>query len=464
MFNRQKAKAETLKVKKMKILPVSHNTKQNSAVPSFKHKIVLDIGASNPRGSLKISAKTDDGKDIYTKSGVFVNDTPSGFNSSEDFVEKVSLIIKDTYDKVQKICKEKNLPEGEEKLSGIGVFVPGTVVGDKIAFIPNLKDKKDVSLTDVDFSEYKNDLINTPEKTGIDLSEDGFKFVVTKDLGGAGLGIAKILSKQDKLKEGDYIMGIMTGGGFGSVDIKVKHGMVEVETSESSSYLTHDFINHKMEKLGRMGVSVKSHIGRFMDTIGMQEMLPVVLKAGDARIVTNNEIHINNSNMELIDELLQDPRFRIKTMDEENTIIELDESNPKFVEKMKTSRSEAVNNYADSVSLIAVNKINDCLNKIVLVGPFAHGVNKHIKENQNIYKAKDLPDLINQKIKKRIKDVDLPSSDGLKKLYNFEVICDDSINFPNNTFAGDALLDENLSFVPNRGSWMDIPLQTLKSL
>ncbi len=448
----------------MKISAINNNCKNNTLNPSFKHKIVLDIGASNPRGSLKVSAKTDDGQDIYTKSGLYVNDTSSGFTSPEDFVNKLSAIIKDTYDKVQVICSGEDFKKGEEKLSGVGIFVPGTVLGDKIAFIPNLKDKQGDSLKNVDFTQYKEDLTSSPDKTGMEINNDKFKFVVTKDLGGAGLGIAKILAKKDMLNEGDYIMGIMTGGGFGSVDIKVKHAMVEVETSESSSYLTHDFINHKMEKLGRMGVSVKSHIGRFMDTIGMQEMLPVVLKAGDARLVTDNEIHINNSNTELIAELLQDPRFRVKDKDAESTVIELDESNPKFVEKMKASRIEAVNNYADSVSLIAVNKINDCLNKIILVGPFAHGVNKHVINNQELYGAKDLPELIMQKIEKRIKDVDLPSSEGLKNLYNFEVICDKEINFPNNTYAGDALLDDSLNFVNNRGSWMDIPLETLKNL
>lgn len=449
----------------MKILSSDINCKKNTLTPSFKHKIILDIGASNPRGSLKISAKTDDGKDIFTKSGVFVNDTPSGFESSEDFVKKVSAVIYDTYNSVQEVCKTQYLGKGEEKLSGVGIFVPGTVVGDKIAFIPNLKDKEGNSLENVDFEKYHDYLVNKFSfETGMDVNSRNFNFVVTKDLGGAGLGIAKILAKKDQLKEGDYIMGVMTGGGFGSVDIKVKHGNVEIETSESSSYLTHDFINNKMEKLGRLGVSVKSHIERYLNTIGMPEMLHTVLKAGDARIVTDNEIHINNSNRELINELLQDPRFRVKTMDKENTVIELDGSNPKFVEKMKASRIEAVNNYADSVSLIAVNKINDCLNKIVLVGPFAHGVNKHVKENQEDYGAKDLTELIEQKIENRINDVDLPSSAGLKKLYNFEVICDPSINFPNNTFAGDALLHDDLNFVNNRGSWLDIPLKTLKSL
>lgn len=67
-------------------------------------------------------------------------------------------------------------------------------------------------------------------------------------------------------------MSVVTGGGFGSVDIKVKHGNVEIETSESSSYLTHDFINNKMEKLDRLEVSVRSHFERYMDTIAMPEM------------------------------------------------------------------------------------------------------------------------------------------------------------------------------------------------
>ena len=43
--------------------------------------------------------------------------------------------------------------------------------------------------------------------------------VVTKDLGGTGVALAQMLAKRNMLKEGDYVMGVMTGGGFGSVDI-----------------------------------------------------------------------------------------------------------------------------------------------------------------------------------------------------------------------------------------------------
>ena len=121
-----------------------------------------------------------------------------------------------------------NLQPHDRKLSGVAIFVPGTTMvngkKDKIAFMPNLKDKEGNSLVDVDFSKYEKDMktLSYDELGGVDVNRSKFEFMATKDLGGAGLSIAKILSSRGELKEGDYIMGIMTGGGFGSVDIKVK--------------------------------------------------------------------------------------------------------------------------------------------------------------------------------------------------------------------------------------------------
>jgi hypothetical protein len=40
---------------------------------SFRQKIILDIGASDPRGSLKVLAQTDDGRDLYKKTGMYLN-------------------------------------------------------------------------------------------------------------------------------------------------------------------------------------------------------------------------------------------------------------------------------------------------------------------------------------------------------------------------------------------------------
>lgn len=460
----------------MKINTNTFNYKNNTKAPAFKHKIILDIGASSPRGSLKVLVTDDEGNDIFKKTGSYVNNTPNGFESPQDFTEKVIEIIKNTHQEAQSVIlqgiESGKYKAGEEKLTDIGIFVPGTTMGDSIAFMPNLKDKEEKSLKNVDFSNFKKSLLTkAATETGIEINKDNFGFVVTKDLGGAGIGIAQILAQRNELHDGDYIMGIMTGGGFGSVDIKVKNNIVEVETSESSSYLTHDFINHKMEKLGRLGVTVKSHIGFYMKAIGLPELTPLVLKAGDARIVTLNEMYIDNSNQELIDQILAKSKtvdgnhqFKIKRQENGKTVLMLDDSDTRFRAKMKRARVAAINNYADSVSLIAVNKINDCLNKIILVGPFAHGVNQYVIHNPNDFDAKDLPSLINNRIDSRIDEVDLPSSRELKKLYDLKVICDDSINFPDNTFAGYTITNNKLKFVQNRGSWFSMPLTVLKDL
>ena len=58
--------------------------------------------------------------------------------------------------------------------------------------------------------------------------------------------------------------------------------------------------------------------------------------------------------------------------------------------------------------------------------------------------------------------VNLPATRWLMDEYKFEIICDPKINFPDNTFAGDMLLDKKLQFTPNRGSWFSIPLKTLE--
>ena len=207
-------------------------------------------------------------------------------------------------------------------------------------------------------------------------------------------------------------------------------------------------------------------LGLVDDKENGDDILTRVLNAGDARIVTNNEFHIRKDINDLINAFLDEPhkRFIKKSENKDEIVVSIQANDPTFLAMMLKARTIAINNYADSVSMIAVNKINDNLNKIVLVGPFAHGVNAHIKNNSSIYKAKDLPDLIKQKVDKRIQDVDLPSTEGLKQLYKFDVICDEDINFSNNTVAGRIFLHPDFNFIPNRGGWMDIPKTTLAKL
>ncbi|MBQ4114133.1 hypothetical protein IJD34_01875 [bacterium] len=478
---------------------------------SFKHKILMDIGASNPKGTLKISAITDAGKLILKESGPnsYVNNTVKGFLNAQDFIDKIAKIIKRTYNKV--LLKDESgefaLSSTDKLLSGIAIFVPGTTYPDgeknnSIAFMPNLRDRTDKALTNVSFSEYEKSLLNGVE--GISVNSEGFKMVVTKDLGGAGVALAKMMAKKNMLNEGDYIMGVMTGGGFGSVDIKVRNKVVEFETSESSSYIAGNYeaydkiskiidetinsddpieefkklkANNNLRlkediqvlgKLGRQGVNVKSHIGSFCSEIGRKDLFKLLQAVGDARIVEMNRMCVSEKDTELLEKIrsLKDEFVEIESISDGKIAFEMNEE---FFGKelLKKARTTAVNDYANSISLISINKINDCINKVVLLGPFAHGVNQYVKTHSEDFEgAKDLPELIIRKIRTNIdeKHADLPSTAKLMDLYGFQIICDKDLNFPDNTVAGDVFLNPKFKFTSNRGSWFGIPLGSLKTL
>ncbi len=478
---------------------------------SFQHKILIDIGASNPKGTLKVTAITDAGKRIFKEStaNAYLNDTVKGFNGAEDFINKVARIIKRTYNRV--LLKDKSglfpMSPQEKMLSGVAVFVPGTTIAlsgqnNGIAFMPNSRDKNDVALSNVDFSTYQEYLKTASAKdSGIEVSPD-FNMVVTKDLGGTGVALAQMLAKRNMLNEGDYVMGVMTGGGFGSVDIKVKNNNVEFETSESSSYIAGNYAaydtiaslfesalnstdpkaalealkkdNNKrlreeiqvLGKLGRQGVNVKSHIGSFCTEIGRKDLFKLLQAVGDARIVEMNRLCVSEKDTELLEQLrsLKNEFIEIESTTDGKVAFEMNED---FfgADVLKNARTVAVNDYANSISLISINKINDCVNKVVLLGPFAHGVNQYVKTHSEDFDgARDLPELIKRKIKTNvdIKHVDLPSTEKLMDFYNFDVICDTDINIADNTVAGNIFLDSKFKFIPNRGSWFSIPLNTLK--
>lgn len=479
---------------------------------SFQHKILIDIGASNPKGTLKISAVTDAGKQILKQKGnLYLNNTVKGFVDGNDFIAKLAKVIKRTYERV--LLKDKSgecpLSPTDKLLSGITVFVPGTTIAlngrnNGIAFMPNLRDKNDLALTNISFAEYEERLKTLPsEETGIKINPETFNMIVTKDLGGAGVALAKMMVKKNMLKEGDYIMGVMTGGGFGSVDIKVKSNNIEFETSESSSYIAGNYAvydgivdiidstinsenpieklkelksdNNKilkdniqvLGKLGRQGVNVKSHIGSFCTEIGRKDLFKLLQSIGDARIVEMNRMCVSEKDKELLDKIRQykDEFNEIESTNDGKVAFEMNE-NFFGADILKKARTVAVNDYANSISLISINKINDCVNKVVLLGPFAHGVNQYVKTHSEDFDgAKDLPELIIKKIRTNIdeKHADLPSTEKLMDLYKFEIICDSDLNFPDNTVAGDMFLNPKFKFTNNRGSWFNIPKSVLKN-
>ena len=477
---------------------------------NFRYRFLMDIGASNPKGTVKISVLTDAGKLIFRENSPnsYLNDTVKGFDGAKDFVNKIYDVIRKTHNKVLLKHKSGEFPLSPKDLllSGVAIFVPGTtfMMNDKssfISFMPNLKDKNGDSLTNISFRDYNKRL--ETQDNAIQINKDNFKFVVTKDLGGSGAALARLMAKKKMLKEGDYVMGVMTGGGFGSVDIKVKNKNVEFETSESSSsvagnYQVYDQIaglidnslkadsqeeywkklreNHNLElkdklqilgKLGRQGVNVKSHIETFCKEIDRGDLVELLQGVGDARIVEMNRLCVSAKDTELLEQLRNKKGdFReIESTTDGKIAFELREDGNFNPETLRRGRTEAVNAYANAVSLISINKINDCVNKVVLLGPFAHGINQYVKmHSEDFGGARDLPELIEKCIVTNIdsKHIDLPSTRRLMDLYKFQIICDPELNFSDNTAAGDLFLHPKCSFVQNRGSWFDIPLNVLK--
>ena len=180
-----------------------------------------------------------------------------------------------------------------------------------------------------------------------------------------------------------------------------------------------------------------------------------------------NRMCVSKNDTELLEKIrsYKDEFVEIESTTDGKTAFELNEE---FfgADLLKRARTTAVNDYANSVSLISINKINDCLNKVVLLGPFAHGVNQYVRTHSEDFDgAKDLPELIIKKIRTNIdKDhADLPSTEKLMDLYKFEVICDSDLNLADNTVAGNIFLNPKFKFVNNRGNWFSVPRNILKN-
>ena len=126
--------------------------------------------------------------------------------------------------------------------------------------------------------------------------------------------------------------------------------------------------------------------------------------------------------------------------------------------------TSVVNSYAEALSLLCINKIDESINKVYLLGPLANGLNRHVMQHSNDFdNAKDIPELIERKILEKISEdgINLKATQLLKKLYNFEIICNSDINIPNNTCGGYVFFNGKFNFTDKRGNWMNIPCDKL---
>lgn len=442
----------------------TYNTALKNKDPlAFKHRLIVDVGASDPRGSIKILAQTDDGKDIFTRTG-YVNDKTNGFTSEKSFIEKITQIVLDSSKEAAEKAKQMGIGKEEEKLTGLTLFLPGPIIEDEAIIMANLRKKDGNSLTNVDLSQIEANLKNNT--AGVKIDND-FKFIPTKDLGGTGIGIAKLLANHpvyaDKLKEGSYIVGVMTGGGFGSVNMKVlDNRYMLIETSESSHNLAIDQDEKKITRLGKLGATAKGMIENYSSGLGLStEEANELLKTGKAQLATEKSIELDNTkDKKAIDILINSGYYRTKNQNDETTVLEIDSSDAGNVRKFKEARKQAIDEYADAVAQHAISKINEGANILVLTGPLALGLNKTIRENPKEFGQNSLKGLIIQKIDNYIGS-DL-TCQKLRDAHKFDIVCSDDIKLANNTTGGNILLDDKTRIIQRRGEWIILPISELK--
>ena len=467
------------------VQPVANQKNLKRKNPNFKQTAILDIGASFVGGSLKGRVFTDAGKEIYTYSG-HLSERTSGFINSHDFVENLQQRIIDMYKATQEMSSSLFASKDDKKkLSGIALFVPGiTHRQDAISYLPNLKDKDGKPLANIDLSELIRQL--RENLTDIPVAKS-FKFVATKDLGGTGLAVAEILKHRKKLKEGYHIAPILTGGGFGAVDIQIWDDYLNIITNEASNYIApnHNFKiemenairssadkeeairslnnNTVYSKIGRQGTGVKDYIKVYFDSLGHGELAPLAIKAGDARIVNYNQMVVKN-NPELTKQLLLDGAgfFTLKHEKDGVSTFELNPSkiNPQLMQEAKIKAAKA---YARGLAEYSINKINDMANRIIITGPFANGIDEYIKANPDMFGAESLPALVTKTIDSIIEEDNLPTTKILKDSseVGFKVICSPAYILKDNTSAGNILFRDGVKFAQNRGNWIHVPFNAI---
>lgn len=463
---------------------------------AFKNRLTFDVGASDPRGSLKILVQDDKGKDLFEYKG-FVSDSTKGFVDNDDFTSKIaratdveSLIAKDikniddqllhnnlTVEDAEKLeikrldLREKqeilqNQTPEEKKVSGFALLLPGTIQGHIALFMANLRKTDEKSLTNVNL----NNVILEAKKNNIVEFSDDFDinkdFIPCKDLAGTGIGITqKVINHpkyEDNFSKGYYVVAVQTGGGFGAVDIKTKTDRkVDIETNECSHDLFYDKKTGTEKRLGKLGASTGSVIENFSDVFGInsKDDVKALIKTGLAQIATQSTIKLNNEkDAKAIKVLLDTDAY--EAINETSTATTL-KVKDEYMDKFNEASRYAMESYADAIALHAITRINRGVNLYVLSGPLAMGLNDTIKENPDVYGAKDMRELVFGMIDKRVGD-DV-TCNILREAHNFDIVCDRSMSVDNNTSGGSLLLAGDISTFARRGEWMRIPKKVLKT-
>lgn len=474
----------------------NYDNRMRANNPTFKSKLTFDIGASDPRGTLKLLVQDNDGKDLFEYKG-FVNDSTKGFKSNIDFIRKLAQVV-DIESKVErdiislekrirtnglseeeakkakdklgelssmlKILQERN--PAEKKLTGIALLLPGTLKGKTALFTANLRRTDGQSLTNIKLKK----LITEIRKQGKVELKDRFNtktnFVACKDIAGTGIGVAEKIAHRyrKRFKDGFFASIVQTGGGFGAASVKVKQEYVAIETSECSHDLYFDPQTGGEKRLGKLGTSTSSVIENFANEIGItaSDDIKALVATGNAKIATSKQIKFDNiKDAKAIDILLKTQAYCVHSRNNSMTTLAIKDSH---VNMFNAGSKRAVQAYADALARHAISMINHGANLYVLSGPLAMGLNDRVKEAPEVFDgAIGLRGLILKAIDDRVGKDD--TCNGLRKANRFDVVCDRKLSSENNTRGGSLLLSKRAhSLEMSRGEWIGIPLKALKSL
>lgn len=404
----------------------------NNAKLGFGYKLAVDSGASDTRrGSLKITMFSDDGEKLISSNrlkGFPTNVCPNGIMSSSDYLNGLKNRIKDFINN-EKIKDKISRQEGDGNLlKGIALFVPGATVNNIAKILPNLKDKDNNPLRDVDFKDIKK--IN---------KDTDINVLALNDMAGAAAFAAKRLKS---LYNGLKAAVCMTGGGCGVASIKVVNGETIVVTTE----LGHVRGLNNRKSVEKEGASVPAMINNYAESLSLSENdKKKLLGVGNAKVVTQYPLILDKNTKEA-NNLKETGLFEEKI---KNNKVEMTLKNVTKEKHAKASK-EAINAYLDSVAQIAHIEAAKGTNEFILTGPLVQGVKK---ATQNLGMNFD------QEIRDRAIKLLGPGGQAMADLYKFNV--SSIIEIPDNTLGGPSLLNGN--FVSEaRGNWVGIPTRTLK--
>lgn len=428
----------------MKVNSISQ-TQLNKA---FKSNITFDIGGSQREGSCKIYYATTATDEEIHKEHTTVNALGKrSFQDSEDFINNIVNKISKIQKEGRKEIKEKGFPVEENAIKNVAIFLPSYTMADKAFYLPNIRNKEDKPLKDLDFSNFKERLA----AAGVEVADD-MNFKVIQDAMGTGLAMSQKLHDLGMLKEGSLYTACITGGGCGISNIEVVDKENVIIKSSGSGYLSQSL---SLQKVSRAGASAPALIENFCKAMGFHEELTADIKAchkaefvlseyatyskADPRALRLRDLLETTGMFEIFDE--EDNEFRVRIKDE-------------YHNKYNTARENAIDKYCLALARLAIIKKNEGSNGMIVTGTVAKAVNKAAINVHN----KSLSKWVMQHLMQSFNSYEL---DKLQEVYDFKVFCDPRFFIDNNTECKE--LVHLAKFVgETRRNWLRLNINDLK--